>query len=90
MSTKTVDVEAAIERLEAHATHKRVDYSKDDLRTLLASHAAQAERIASLEAAIRWALGESDDFPTRETGQGAYWWRTELRRLAILSGKDSA
>lgn len=46
MSTKTEDVEAAIERLEAHATHKRVDYSKDDLRTLLASRAAQAEQLA--------------------------------------------
>ena len=38
------------------------------------------------EAAIRWALGEIDDFPPREEGQGKYWWRTELRRRAALAG----
>ena len=39
--------------------------------------------------AILWALGERDEFPTREPGQGAYWWRTELRRRAFLT-PDSA
>lgn len=38
-----------------------------------------------LELAIRWALGEMDDFPAREDGQGAYWWRKELRERAGLS-----
>ena len=42
-------------------------------------------RVAELEAAIRWACGESDDgFQPREPGQGAYWWRTELRERAKL------
>lgn len=44
----------------------------------------KAERIIQLENAIRWALGENGDFPPREEGQGAYWWRTELRRRAGL------
>lgn len=34
--------------------------------------------------AIRWALGELGDFPARQEGQGAYWWRTELRRRAAM------
>jgi hypothetical protein len=38
-----------------------------------------------MENAIRWALGETDDFPPREPGQGAFWWRTELRRRAGLT-----
>jgi hypothetical protein len=40
------------------------------------------ERIGRLERAIRWAQGEVDDFPMRKDGQGAYWWRTELRKRA--------
>ena len=38
-----------------------------------------------METAIRWALGEGDDFPAREDGQGAYWWRNELRGRAALA-----
>jgi hypothetical protein len=40
------------------------------------------ERIKQLENAIRWALGEIDDFPERHHGDGPYWWRNELRRRA--------
>lgn len=32
--------------------------------------------------AIQWALGCGEDFPTRQPGQGAYWWRSELRKRA--------
>jgi hypothetical protein len=43
------------------------------------------DRIRALEATIRWALGEGDeDFPFRQSGEGMYWWRTELRRRAAL------
>ena len=38
-----------------------------------------------MQTAIRWALGEGDDFPAREDGQGAYWWRNELRERAALA-----
>ena len=40
----------------------------------------------SLREAIAWALGERDEFPLREQGQGAFWWRAELRRRAALAG----
>jgi hypothetical protein len=40
--------------------------------------------------AVRWALGEVGDFPVRQTGQGAYWWRIELRKRAGLSPDDQA
>ena len=39
-------------------------------------------KVRKLERAIRWALGEIGEFPPREEGRGAYWWRTELRRRA--------
>jgi hypothetical protein len=46
--------------------------------------AARDRRIAQLEAAIRWALGEEGDFRSA-AGAGRYWWRTELRRRAALA-----
>jgi hypothetical protein len=34
--------------------------------------------------AIEWALGMGKDgFAPRQEGQGAYWWRTELRQRAL-------
>jgi hypothetical protein len=38
---------------------------------------------AALLAAVAWALGETDDFRPRADGEGAYWWRTELRARAF-------
>lgn len=29
---------------------------------------------------ISWALGENGEFPERQPGDGAYWWRKEMRR----------
>ena len=49
----------------------------DDLQRALA-------RIAVLEAAIEWALGAAEDFRARRDGEGAYWWRAELRQRAAL------
>lgn len=46
--------------------------------------ALKSEREDRLESAIRWALGETDEFPPREEGQGAYWWRKELRERSGL------
>lgn len=37
-----------------------------------------------LRGAIVWALGYTD-FRAREEGEGAYWWRPELRRRAALT-----
>lgn len=46
------------------------------------------DRIAALEKAIQWALGEGDsDFgDNKPTNPGPFWWREELSRRAILSG----
>jgi hypothetical protein len=44
------------------------------------------KRTAALEEAVRWALGEDvpgPEFRAREPGEGAYWWRIELRRRAF-------
>ena len=40
-----------------------------------------------LARAIVWALGYTD-FRAREQGEGAYWWRTELRLRAKLTGEQ--
>jgi hypothetical protein len=40
------------------------------------------KRIQQLEGAIRWACGEVGEFSPRKEGQGAFWWRSELRRRA--------
>lgn len=45
-------------------------------------------RCQRLEAAIRWALGEGDEFPHRIPGDGPYWWRHELRQRAALNPKQ--
>lgn len=41
--------------------------------------------IIRLEDAIRWALGEKGDFPSRPEGAGSYYWRAELRKRAGMS-----
>lgn len=51
------------------------------LRDALARRIAEGER---LREAIEWALGECGDFPPRQEGEGAYWWRAELRKRAAL------
>lgn len=56
------------------------------LASLTAEQGRAARDAERYEAAIRWALGETDEFPYREGGQGPYWWRTELRRRATLRG----
>lgn len=47
-----------------------------------------AERDALLKA-ITWALGAGDDFPDRQKGEGAYWWRKKLRDMAGLEWNGS-
>jgi hypothetical protein len=46
--------------------------------------AAEA-RVSELEGALRWALGEGDEFRLRGPGEGAFWWRKELGERAALS-----
>ncbi len=54
----------------------------------LANVKSAVRELRRLQMAVRWALGEVGDFPMRQNGQGAYWWRTELRRRAGLSPND--
>ncbi len=50
----------------------------------LNSYAAMEAWALEMRKALRWALGEADEFPPRKEGEGAYWWRTELGRRAAL------
>lgn len=49
---------------------------------------ARPEEVERLREAIAWALGEVGDFRHREPGEGAYWWRTELRRRALSADSE--
>lgn len=51
----------------------------------VAEFTRDSEQIRVLREAIAWALGENDDFRAREPGEGAYWWRKELRERAALA-----
>ena len=44
-----------------------------------------ASTASQYEMAIRWALGEVGEFRERRQGEGAWYWRTELRKRAGLS-----
>ena len=50
--------------------------------------ASQAAQIAELKAAIVWALGYTN-FPGREDGQGAFYWRKELRERSGISHEEA-
>jgi hypothetical protein len=52
--------------------------------------AGAEQRVRELEEAVLWALGEAGDFPPREEGQGAYWWRPELRKRAFGASRPAA
>lgn len=65
-------------------SHPSADYT--DMTWKFAGRCLRSEaRIARLEAALRWALGEGGDFPVRSGGDGMFWWRKELRVRAALS-----
>lgn len=68
---------------EAEARCEAIRISRDH-HELMATRAER--RLAALEAAVRWALGEGDsDFGDHiPEGKGRYWWRSELRRRALL------
>lgn len=85
-----------------HADVREVVFTTDAWRIARAESPADASFIAAareavpqlvaevrrLRAAVEWALGMGDDFPTREPGQGAYWWRTELWKRSGLPRSD--
>ena len=52
--------------------------SWDDKIKSLTTKAYQ-EVVDNLTDTIRWALGETGDFPLRGAKDGAYWWRKSLR-----------
>lgn len=73
-------------QIEADTHKARLHDTQRELNEALAEVERLRQRVAELEAAARWALGESGSFPPREDGQGAYWWRKELRRRAFGGG----
>ena len=68
----------AMEELKHAADHARLRVSLRHERD------AALARVETLLDALNWAMGANGTFPFREEGQGAYWWRTELRERAGL------
>jgi hypothetical protein len=78
----------------AHAAHEAAErkakmttgFAQDDyirsleeqIATLQSELAAARAELARMESSIRWALGETK-FRQRCSGEGQFWWRTELR-----------
>ena len=60
----------------------------NDIAACESALAASQARVTELEEAIRWALGEVGGFSQRGDGDGAYWWRSELRARAALRQRD--
>ena len=58
--------------------------SKSDHDLAMQTLRDERDRLAG---AIVWALGYTD-FRAREYGEGPYWWRTELRLRAKLTGEQ--
>ena len=53
--------------------------------------AAADERAGRLDAAVRWALGgPGSDFRGRNEGEGQFYWRTDLAKLAGLAWDNEA
>lgn len=72
--------------LETHHEHRPLVRARTQPQPIR----SQSEREQRLEKAIRWALGELDDFPLRQPGEGAFWWRKELSKRAALEQPDNA
>ena len=73
---------------DAGAITKNADQELEDMAdalrvTLDAKNAAEA-RAERLREAILWALGQIGEWPERKPGEGAFYWRKELRRRAGL------
>lgn len=85
--TRLVQVEADLS--EALESARGAWEDEEAMRKALSEARAETQRYRE---AIEWALGERDEFPAEEPPPLAgkyrqrYYWRTELRRRAALTG----
>lgn len=83
MESQVDDHEERIRKLEAELAGERRsgERGREAYRKLAAEN-------ARLREAILWACGVRGEFPIRQDGQGAYYWRRELRMRAGISGEE--
>lgn len=65
--------------------HRLGDQAKDLYAAKAAAESALALALAERDRAreaIAWACGEVGEWPERKVGQGAFYWRSELRKRA--------
>ncbi len=94
MSTAPESTIDAAKRLGAAIDDLRTEVVKATakaIRTVFKTESFRTEREIQLEEAVCWALGEKNGFRLRDKakGDGAYWWRTELRARAFGEDKPS-
>jgi hypothetical protein len=93
---ESAEQDAAQAKAKCEALERERDYWLEESRLrLLQAAKFEAERdrlraeVERRNAAIAWALGYTT-FPERQPGQGAYWWRTELRQRSGITDADIA
>jgi hypothetical protein len=62
-------------------------YAADTIQALSDRASAAEARAERLREAILWADGRIGEWPERQPGEGAFYWRKELMRRAGLEGK---
>jgi hypothetical protein len=82
------EVRALIEREKDYRENSELFLrERDRLAARVAERDRLKARVAELEAAVRWALGEKGSFARQGPNDSPYWWRTELRRRALLDAR---
>lgn len=79
---KSKQASAAADRIEA--LEAEVERWRSAAANASANEAAAEARAERLREAILWALGQIGEWPERKPGEGAFYWRKELRRRAGL------
>ena len=65
------------------------DKLRNALPALLSAIEAQAAEVARLREAIFWACGAHGDFPgSGDPSKGKFFWRSELRQRAGITGEE--
>lgn len=54
------------------------DRIADDIAAKVEPVITALRQAGKMREALLWAYGMGDDFPDRQPGEGAFWWRSEL------------
>ena len=88
---QTVERQLAAANEKLTAAGRLAQDTQEQAATLSADLVAANERAGRMEKAVRWALGgPGSDFRGRNDGEGQFYWRAELAKLAGLAWDNEA